>query len=280
MRIEDLDRQRVVPGADERILADLAWLGLDWDEGPDVSGPYAPYLQSRRQGLYRAAFVTLRERGLVYPCFCSRKDVAAAASAPQAPGEETLYPGTCRDLSANEVARRQAGGREPAWRFRVDPAEVPELDDRVRGRHRADPAAVGDFVVLRADGVPAYQLAVVVDDAAMAITEVLRGSDLIASTWRQALLYRALGETPPAFGHVPLLLGEDGVRLSKRHRGATLGELREAGFAPERVVGRLAHTLGLTGAPGPVRASELVAGFDLARLRLAPPEIAVDPRSW
>jgi glutamyl-tRNA synthetase len=280
LRTEDLDRPRVVPGADERILTDLAWLGLDWDEGPDVSGPYAPYVQSARQGIYRQAFDTLRERGLVYPCFCSRKDVAAAASAPQAPGDEALYPGTCRGLSEDEVARRRALRREPTWRFRVDPAEVKGFVDLVRGPFEPDRATAGDFVVLRADGVAAYQLAVVVDDAAMAITEVVRGSDLIGSTWRQSLLYVALGKTPPAFGHVPLLLGDDGVRLSKRHRGTTLAELREAGFTPERVVGGLAQTLGLRRAPGPARAGDLVPGFDLSRLRHAPPEIVVDPRSW
>ena len=280
MRMEDLDRPRVVPGAEEKILADLAWLGLDWDEGPDVSGPHAPYRQSERLGLYRSAFETLHARGLAYPCFCSRKDVAAAASAPQAPGDEALYPGTCLALRPEDVAARRARGDAHAWRIRVGAAEVAGFVDRVRGAIEPDGAAAGDFVVLRADGVPAYQLAVVVDDAAMAITEVVRGSDLIGSTWRQALLYRALGATPPAFGHVPLLLGADGVRLSKRHRGTTLAELREAGWTPERIVGRLAHTVGLRSTPDPIRAQELVEGFDVGRLWRAPPEIVVEPAAW
>jgi glutamyl-tRNA synthetase len=266
MRMEDLDRPRVVSRAADAILRDLLWLGLDWDEGPDAGGPHAPYAQSERGALYDAAFERLRAAGPVYPCFCSRKDIRSAASAPQAPGDEAHYPGTCRDLLRSEVARRVASGAAPAWRFRVDPAGILPFTDLVRGRYEADPGSIGDFVVRRADGVPAYQLAVVVDDIAMKISEVVRGEDLLASTVRQLLLYRAFGASPPAFAHVPLLLGDDGVRLSKRHRGVTLAELRNAGESAEAIVGRLAHRHGLRETAAPVAARELVEGFDLAVL--------------
>jgi len=261
MRMEDLDRRRVVAGSADGILGDLRWLGLDWDEGPDVGGPHAPYAQSERGSRYAAAFENLRAAGLVYPCFCSRKDIQSAASAPQAPGDEAHYPGTCRDLPQSEVVRRVASRAAPAWRFRVDQAGIIPFMDRVRGRYEADPGSIGDFVVLRADGVPAYQLAVVVDDIAMRISEVVRGEDLLASTVRQLLLYRAFEATPPAFAHVPLLLGDDGARLSKRHQGVTLRELRDAGESAEAIVGRLAHRHGLRPTAAPIAVRDLIDGF-------------------
>ena len=267
VRMEDLDRPRVVDGSADGILRDLDWLGLDWDEGPDRGGPYAPYAQSERGEHYDGAFETLRAAGLVYPCFCSRKDIQSAASAPQSPGDEAFYPGTCRDLTPDDVTARVASDRAHAWRFRVESAAVESFVDRIHGRYEAPPGSIGDFVVRRVDGVPAYQLAVVVDDIAMKIDEVVRGEDLLASTVRQLLLYGALGATPPTFAHVPIVLGADGVRLSKRHQGVTLRELREAGESATSVIGRLAHQLGLRPTPEPIRARDLVAGFDLGIIR-------------
>jgi len=266
LRMEDLDRARVVPGSAEGILGDLRWLGLDWEEGPDVGGPHRPYAQSERVAIYDAAFEKLRSSGLVYPCFCSRKDVQSAASAPQAPGDEVRYPGTCRDLDADDAARRIASGRAHAFRFRVEPAEIPAFTDRVRGRFEAGPGSIGDFVVRRADGVAAYQLAVVADDIAMEIDEVVRGDDLLSSTVRQLLLYRALDAPPPSFAHVPLILGDDGIRLSKRHQGVTLQEMRESGLTAKEIVGRFAHRHGLRPTPAPIAPHDLVPGFDLAAL--------------
>ena len=267
LRMEDLDRPRVVSGAADRIVEDLLWLGLDWDEGPVA--------QSARGPLYDAAFDRLLAGGLVYPCFCSRRDIAAAASAPQAPGDELAYPGTCRALPEAATRERIRAGAPHAYRFRVEASALEPFEDLVRGRVVPDPDSVGDFVVRRADGVPAYQLAVVVDDIAMGIGEVVRGGDLLASTPRQILLYRALGAPVPEFAHVPLLLGEDGVRLSKRHRGVTLTEIREAGASAERVVGTIAGLLGLAPEGREMPASSLVPGFSLASIAAAPAEITV-----
>jgi glutamyl-tRNA synthetase len=269
MRVEDLDGPRVRPGLEARLLAELRWLGLDWDEGPDVGGPSAPYRQSERLPRYAAALARLREAGLAYPCFCSRAEIAAASQAPHGPGDEgPRYPGTCRDLAPAEVARR-ASARPPAWRFRVAPGVVAFVDG-VHGPARHDVLAeTGDFVVARADGVPAYQLAVVVDDAAMGIEEVVRGDDLLPSTARQLLLYRALGLTAPRFAHVPLVTGEDGARLAKRHGALSLGELRERGADPRAVAGLLAALSGLAPAGARVAPAELVAGFSLGQVSKA-----------
>jgi glutamyl-tRNA synthetase len=267
LRVEDLDAPRARPGAIERCLEDLAWMGLDWDEGPDRGGPHAPYVQSQRRPGYEAAFLRLRDAGLVYPCFCSRKDAAAAASAPQEPGDEAPYSGRCRALDPEEAAARLSEGRRHAWRFRVEGA-APGFEDKVAGTMASSP--LGDFVVRRSDGIPAYQLAVVVDDAAMRITEVVRGGDLLASTPRQLLLYRALGLPAPSFAHVPLWLGQDGVRLSKRHAGTSLRELREAGMTPEALVGTMAAKLGLRESDAPCRPADLVEGFSLALLSATP----------
>jgi glutamyl-tRNA synthetase len=279
MRVEDLDGPRVRPGVEGRILEELRWLGLDWDEGPDVGGPVGPYRQSERLDRYAEALERLRAAGLAYPCFCSRAEVAAAAQAPHGPGDEgPRYPGTCSALGPDELRRRSAE-RRPAWRLRVPPGEVA-FEDGVHGLQVRDVAAeTGDFVVARADGVPAYQLAVVVDDAAMGVTEVVRGDDLLASTARQLLLYRALGLSAPRFAHVPLVNGEDGTRLAKRHGALSLGELRERGADPRAVAGWLAAISGLAEPGVRLHPRDLLPGFALARLprqaaRASPAEVA------
>ena len=279
MRVEDLDRNRSRDSLAGQSLEDLDWLGLDWDEGPDRGGPYGPYVQWPRRSDYERAFERLKRAGHLYPCFCSRRDIASAASAPQDPGELRRYPGTCREIPSEEAKARAGGNQRHAWRFRVD-GEAPGFDDRVWGRWGEGQPAPGDFVVYRADGVPAYQLAVVVDDAAMAIDEVVRGDDLLSSTPAQLRLYAALGLRAPVFGHVPLLLGTDRARLSKRHRGVTLCELREAGYGPQTVVGKLAHLLGLRSDSGPIEARDLVAGFDLSAVAPAERGYVVDPAAW
>jgi len=270
MRVEDADLLRTRPGMEARILDELAWLGLDWDEGPDRGGPAGPYRQSERGPRYAGALRRLREAGLAYPCFCSRAEISAASLAPHGPGDDgPRYPGTCRALPAAEVREREAR-RKPAWRLRVEPGAVP-FADALRGPRAHDVSAeTGDFAVLRADGVPAYQLAVVVDDIEMNVTEVVRGDDLLPSTSRQLLLYRALGAAPPRFAHVPLVVGPDGDRLAKRHAPVSLGQLRERGADPRAVVGLLAALSGL--GPQGLRRSpaELLPGFRLDRLPLGP----------
>jgi glutamyl-tRNA synthetase len=257
-----------------RILDELRWLGLDWDEGPDVGGPVGPYRQSQLGARYAEALKRLRAARLAYPCFCSRAEIAAAVAAPHGPSDEgPRYPGTCRGLQPAEVTRR-SGERRPAWRLAVEPGEVA-FDDGVHGPCAHDVAATtGDFVVMRADGLAAYQLAVAVDDAAMGITAVVRGDDLLPSTARQLLIYRALGLAPPAFAHVPLVVGEDGERLAKRHGALSLGELRERGADPRAVVGLLAALSGLVEPGARCWPSDLVEGFDLARLPRTPARLA------
>lgn len=266
MRVEDLDEGRVREHHLTGQLEDLRWLGLDWDEGPDVGGARGPYLQSQRRELYAEALLRLMERGLVYECFCSRREVARAASAPHGAADEgPLYAGTCRDLSAAEAARRRPR-RDPALRFRV-PDHPVHFVDAIHGEQRILPREeLGDFVLRRRDGIAAYQLAVVVDDIAMEISHVVRGADLLISTARQLLLYEALGATPPRWIHVPLLLGPDGERLSKRHGSTSLADLRASGVAAPDVVGWLASTCGLAEPGESCRASELVERFSLERI--------------
>lgn len=258
LRIEDLDGPRVVPGAAEAMIEDLRWLGLDWDEGPDVGGPHGPYVQSERLDRYQAAVERLTELGLTYPCTCSRKEVAAIASAPH--DDEVRYPGTCRNGPAHPE-------REAAIRFRM-PEPAPIFDDVLHGR--ITDGTANDFVICRKDGVFAYQLACVVDDAQMKITEVVRGDDLLSSTPRQIALYRALGLPVPRFFHVPLLLGEDGRRLAKRHGAITIAALREQGISSQRIVGQLAQSAGLLPEPREIEPRELIAHFDVERLRREP----------
>jgi len=276
MRVEDLDFGRVRPGLMEQQLDELRWLGLDWDEGPDAGGPFAPYVQSERQEMYEQALRRLAERRMLFECSCSRRDIAAAASAPHAGEEGPRYPGTCRGRRVDAgVPSLTAHGRSLfALRLRTQADEVC-FDDGLAGPCCFDPSAeTGDFVVRRKDGVAAYQLAVVVDDAAMGITHVVRGADLLSSTARQILLYRALDLPIPGFLHVPLLMGADGERLAKRHGAVSLSDLRASGVRPRAVVGWLASTCGLADAGEEMPPAELIPRFDVARLPREPTTVS------
>lgn len=232
LRIEDLDPGRSKAAYVSAMIEDMHWLGLEWQEGPDCAGAYGPYVQSARSTFYRAAFEQLRQTGAIYPCSCSRQDVLRALQAPHAGDEEPVYPGTCRNRPTGEPRADQRVN----WRFWVPDGETIRFNDTLMGpQEYVAGKDFGDFVVWRNDGVPSYQLAVVVDDAAMKITEVVRGADLLLSTARQLLLYRALGLNVPAFCHCPLMTDAAGVRLAKRHDALSLRTLRAQGMDPRQL---------------------------------------------
>lgn len=228
LRIEDLDRDRCKPKFVEALYEDLHWAGFHWQEGPDCGGPFAPYVQSQRLDGYRLAFETLKTRGAIYACTCTRKDVLRAVQAPHAGEEEPLYPGTCRPPAPPRCDRDHIN-----WRFRVPDGEIISFTDGRLGVQQFQAGRdFGDFVIWRHDDIPSYQLAVVVDDAAMRITEVVRGEDLLLSTARQLLIYRALQLPPPSFYHCPLVRDASGVRLAKRHDSLSVSTLRARGEDP------------------------------------------------
>lgn len=241
LRMEDLDPDRSRAEYTDAALEDLRWLGLHWKEGPDIGGPYAPYTQSQRHNIYLAAMRQLLGRGFVYPCRCSRKDLAAALSAPHEgaqatndPDDEPVYPGTCR---ASHPAPPDASLTGHNWRFRVPDGEAVEFIDLNLGPQRFIAGVdFGDFVVWRRDGVPSYQLACVADDEAMRITEVVRGADLLKSTARQILLNHALGYRNPAWFHCRLVVDHNGRRLAKRYDALSLRALRQRGLTPMNIL--------------------------------------------
>ena len=262
LRVEDLDRDRCRPQWVDLMRRDLEWMGLDWDEETPA--------QSLRDPAYEAALDQLREHGLVYPCFCSRRELAIA-SAPHGPADAP-YPGTCRGLTDAERAERIAEGRRPALRVAL-PDRTLAIADRLCGvvsqRLATD---VGDIIVRRSDGLFAYQLAVVVDDAADGVSDVVRGDDLLGSTPRQVALQQMLGLPTPTYAHVPLVLGPDGERLAKRHGPVSLRELRARGVTPERLIGQLAALSGI-GVGDPARPADLVAGFRLEDVTREPARV-------
>jgi glutamyl-tRNA synthetase len=260
LRIEDIDGPRVKAGAEQQALEDLAWLGLDHD-GVIIH-------QSERLQLYRKAVDSLLASGKAYPCVCTRQEVEAAASAPQKDWlDAPPYPGTCRDRFDSVAAARAQTGRDPAIRFLVEPEQVP-FQDIFLGPQEG--RILGDFVIERRQRGAAYQLAVVVDDADNEITEVLRGDDLLPSTPRQLLLYQALELTPPQFAHVPLVVGEDGLRLAKRHGDTSLRHIRKQGITAEEVVGYLAWLCGFRPKGTRCLPRDLLEDFDLQELRRGP----------
>ncbi len=259
-RVEDLDRLRTSSELAWQLADDLRWLGLDWDEG----GVEPAYCQSNRSAYYKRAFERLSEMGLTYPCYCSRAQ-RLAASAPHRADGSVVYSGRCAHLTAAERQALESAGRRPAWRVRV-PDEIVTIQDGHMGCYREDLRRdCGDFILRRSDGVWAYQLAVVVDDALMGVDRVVRGSDLLPSAPRQAWLHRVLGYEPPTFCHGPLLLSPDGRRLAKRDGDLDMGSLR-ASFTPQALTGVLAFWAGLLDRPEDVTPGELVKGFDWGKV--------------
>jgi glutamyl-tRNA synthetase len=260
LRIEDTDRERSTVESERAILDDLRWLGLTWDEGPDVGGPHGPYRQSERGVLYRDYAERLRASGPAYYCFCTQEQLEADRQQALASGQPPKYIGRCRNLTDADVSRRRSAGEAAALRFRVPGDASVAFDDRVRGHVHFEIDVIGDFVMLRSDGSPAYNFAVVVDDGLMGVTDVIRGEDHISNTPRQILLYRALGWPPPRFAHLALVLGPDHAPLSKRHGATSVAEFRAKGYLPES----LANYLALVGwSPG--GGDELLPLDELAR---------------
>ena len=270
LRTEDLDHPKHKAGAAAQAIEDLRWLGFDWDE---------EHVQSSRTGLYASAIRRLREKGFAYPCVCSRRDVEAAQSAPH-DGDQLHYPGTCRDRFAswgdalahlNPNPQDGCQVRLPCWRFRVPEGSVVSFADVFAGGYSMDVGAkLGDFPLARDENGAGYALAVVVDDADMGVTEVVRGDDLLPATPQQILLYRALGLEPPDFFHVPLVVGADGRRLAKRHGDTRIAAFRESGMSPEEIIGHLAWTLGILPKKKPVGLKSLTGIFEPARIPRGP----------
>ena len=274
LRVEDLDSARSKPEMVTANLDELRWLGLEWDEGPDVGGPYAPYVQSERHELYQQTLEQLQASGHIYECYLSRKDLRAVASAPH--GHMPVYGVQERELNTKLRDRKRLEGKTPSLRFRVD-KPVRSFCDAFQGKQRSE---TGDFVVKRADGEWAYQLAVVVDDLTMHISDVVRGDDLLQSTGAQLQLYEALGETPPRFLHVPLLQDETGERMAKRKGSLTLTALQNQGIKPERVVGLLTHSLGLMPEPTEIPIKGSLDLYRPSALNPTPFSLTADLLAW
>ena len=240
LRIEDTDAARSTRESEASMLRDLRWLGLDWDEGPDVGGSRGPYRQTERMHLYQSYAMELINAGAAYHCFCTTAQLEADRLEAVATGRPVLYPGTCRRITREAAEERIAAGEKPAIRFRIPEHRDVVFTDEVRGDVRFQTDVLGDPIIVRADGMPAYNFAVVVDDALMEVTHVIRGEDHITNTPRQSLMYEALGFTPPAFAHLSLVMGPDHTPLSKRHGATSVSEFRAKGYLPEALVNYLA----------------------------------------
>jgi nondiscriminating glutamyl-tRNA synthetase len=281
LRVEDTDVARSTRASEDGIKDDLRWLGLQWDEGPDLGGPYPPYRQSERMDRYQAAADRLIAEGRAYYCFCSAEQLEQERSAALAAALPPKYSGRCRNLSADEVAARRAAGEPAALRFQVPVDRDVTFNDLVRGAVTFQTSVIGDPVIVRSDGGPAYNFAVVVDDAEMAITHVIRGEDHISNTPRQILIYEALGWTPPIFAHLSLVLGPDHAPLSKRHGATSVSEFRARGYLPEALVNYLA-LLGWSPGDGEelVAADEMARRFDLTRVSHSAAVFDVEKLAW
>jgi glutamyl-tRNA synthetase len=278
LRIEDTDQERSTPENVEQALRVFRWLGLDWDEGPGVEGPFGPYFQSERGGSYGDALAALRTNGAAYPCFCTKEQLDADRAEAQAAKRPFVYSGRCRDIPEEERAARIAAGEAHVIRFRVPDEGATVVHDLVLGEASFENTLIGDFVIARVDGSPLYNFAHVVDDAAMQITHVIRGNDHLSNTPKQILLYEALGADVPAFAHLPMVLGPDGAKLSKRrHHTSTVEQLAEAGYAPAAVRNGIALVgWSKDGETELMSTAELVESFDISRVKKSSAQVDYD----
>ena len=283
LRIEDTDRERSTVESEEAILRDLKWLGLDWDEGPDIGGPSAPYRQSERlaAGIYDDAFKRLLESGALYECYCSPAELAAEREAALARKEMPKYSGRCRGLGSEEKRAFRAAGRLPSWRFAVPQDRVVAFDDLIRGRLEFSTDVIGDFIVGRSDGMPTYNMAAAVDDGRMEITHVIRGEDHLTNTARQLLIMEALGDVASKFAHLPMILGPEKAKLSKRYGAASVGEYRDKGY----LAGALVNNLALLSWSAPsgeevLNPADIERAFSLDRVSKSPPIFDGEKLRW
>ncbi len=281
LRIEDTDRARSDPQLTEVILDSLRWLGLFWDEGPEVGGDHAPYFQSQRGDLYSQALEKLKERNAVYPCFCTPDELEARRKEQMEAGKPPHYDRRCRALSAQEVERKVSGGKPHTWRLAIPTEGETAFDDLVRGRVTFVNRELDDFIVARSDGSPTYNFVVVVDDVEMAITDVIRGEDHISNTPKQIQVYEALGAPIPNFAHIPLVLGKDKSRLSKRHGATSMDEYRKEGYLPEAMFNFLALLGWSSGEDRELFSrEELVGLFDIAAVGKAGSVFDLEKLTW
>ncbi|MBN2840460.1 MAG: glutamate--tRNA ligase [Coriobacteriia bacterium] len=282
LRIDDTDAERSTPENTAQILRSMSWLGIDWDEGPEVGGPYAPYFQTQRAGNYRAALETMKANGTAYPCFCSAEELAAKREAARTGDGSAGYDRSCRGLQPDEAAARIAAGQPHVWRLLVpeDRGDIV-VDDIVRGETVFPASAMDDFVLVRSDGTPTYNFATVVDDADMEITHVIRGDDHLSNTPRQILVFEALGHAVPRFAHLSMIWGADGKKLSKRHGATSVEAFRDEGYLPEAVLNYVA-LLGwsLDGDTTIVSRDTLAHEFSLDRISKNPAIFDFEKLEW
>ena len=280
LRIEDTDVDRSTPESEASILEDMRWLGLDWDEGPLAGGACGPYRQSERLDLYRSHLEMLAAKGLAYPCYCLPEELEARRQAMLGKGDTTQYDKRCRDLTPDQVRAFEAEGRKPAYRFRAD-ADEAVFEDRVRGRIVFPGDQIGDFVIVKSDGTPMYNFACVVDDHLMNISHVIRGDDHISNTPRQILLYQALGWKPPVLAHIPMILGPDREKLSKRHGVTSVDQYRTLGYLPEALVNFLS-LLSWSSESGEdiLSRDRLISEFDFSRISKSASIFNVEKLDW
>jgi len=280
LRIEDTDRERSTAASEKSILEDLRWLGLEWDEGPDKEGKYGPYRQSEREGLYRETLTLLMDRGKVYPCYCSAEELEAGRKDMLARGLPPHYSGKCRNYDAARRRAMEAEGRVPSYRFKIETGDV-RFTDLVKGDIAFETVNMGDFIVVRPDGMPMYNYACVVDDHLMEISHVIRGDDHVSNTPRQVLLYEALGWHVPRFAHIPMILGRDRVRLSKRHGATSVDQYRERGYLPDALFNFLS-LLSWSPENGEeiLSRGQIVDAFDFSRVSRSPSVFDVEKLDW
>ncbi|MBO8169294.1 MAG: glutamate--tRNA ligase [Thermoanaerobacteraceae bacterium] len=281
VRIEDTDRERSGREWEENILESLRWLGLEWDEGVEVGGEHGPYRQMERLDIYREYTQKLLESGRAYRCYCTSEELEEERERLRAKGELPRYLGRCRNLTKEQEEEYIAQGRKPVIRFKVPQGEKIIVDDLVRGKVSFDSDGVGDFIIVKSDGIPTYNFAVIIDDALMKISHVIRGEEHLSNTPRQILLYQALGIEPPRFAHISLILGKDGSKMSKRHGATSVAQYRQQGYLPEALVNFLA-LLGWSpeGEEEKFSLDELIELFSLDRVAKKPAVFDIEKLNW